>query len=364
MADAAAESTILRTVHTGRRPARQAVVMPDIAAIVHSLGGLAQKQQLVARGARDLDLTRAVRDGSVSRASQGWYTTLPETDLRVRAVRVGGRLTGISAIIQAGGWVLGSHPLHVSVRDNAARLRSQHNRRIRFNTNARGGVVLHWDAAELSERGTVASVGLSDALLRVVLDESLETAVAALDWALRTGALDSFDFEALLLRLPPDYRHIRYWVDDVCDSLPESLSRTRLRSCGHTVVSQVQIRSGEEIDLLVDDCVGVDVDGEEFHLTRFERDRHKDANITIEKFYSFRPSARMVFHEWDTVLLAIETAISMHIRAAANGNSGLGASRPPKIPGEALRRRRQSRRSPEFPRANGRRRGIARPGTR
>lgn len=338
--------------------------MSDIAAIVQSLGGLAQKQQLVARGARDLDLTRAVRGGGVSRARQGWYTTLPETDLRVRAVRVGGRLTGISAIAQAGGWVLGNHPLHVSVPTNAARLRSQHNRRVRFDPSARGGVVLHWDTAEVSERGTAGSVGLSDALLRVVLDESLETAVAALDWALRTGTLDPFDFEALMLQLPLDYRHIRYWADDVCDSLPESLSRTRLRSCGHTVVSQVRIESGELLDLLVDDCVGVDVDGEEFHLTRFERDRHKDANITIEKFYSFRPSARMVFHEWDTVLLAIETAISMHIRAPVKGNSGLGTSRPPKIPGEALRRRRRSRRSPEFSKASVGEPGIARVGAR
>jgi hypothetical protein len=338
--------------------------MPDIAAIVHSLGGLAQKQQLVARGARDLDLTRAIREGTVSRARQGWYTTLPDTDLRVRAVRVGGRLTGISAIIQAGGWVLGTHPLHVSVPDNAARLRSQHDRLVRFNPSARGGVVLHWDAAELSERGTVASVGLSDALLRVVLDEPLETAVAALDWALRTGALDAFDLETLLLRLPPDCRHIRYWVDDVCDSLPESLFRTRMRLLGHAVVSQVRIESGEAIDLLVDDCVGVDVDGEEFHLTRFERDRHKDANITIEKYYSFRPSARMVFYEWETVLLAIETAISMHVRAPAIGNSGLGTSPLPKIPGAILRRRRQLRRSPEFPKPDWGARGIARTGTR
>src|SRR6185312_6691211 len=322
--------------------------MQDIATVVNSLGGIAHKQQLVSRGARDLDLTRAVRDGSVSRARQGWYTTLPDTDPRVRAVRVGGRLTGISAIIQVDGWVLGDHPLHVSVRDNAARLRSQHNRHVQFTVDAPGGVVLHWDAAELSERGTAASVGLSDALYRVILDEDLETAVAALDWALRTGVLDEDSFEALIRRLPGDFQHIRFWVDLLCDSLPESLSRTRVRLRGHAVVSQVTLKTEEQIDLLVDDCVAVEVDGEKFHLTRFERDRHKDANITIEKFYSFRPSARMVFYEWDAVILAIETAISMHVRAPRLENSGRGTCVPPKIPGAALRRRRRSRRSPEF----------------
>jgi hypothetical protein len=325
--------------------------VPNIAEIVESLGGFAQKKQLVARGARDLDLTRAVRSGEVSRARQGWYTTLPTTDPRVRAVRVGGRLTGISAIIQAGGWVLGDHPLHVSVRDNAARLRSQHNRHVRLNVDAPGGVILHWDAVELSERGTAASVGLSDALYRVILDEDLETAVAALDWALRTGALDEYGFEALIRRLPRDFQCIDSWADILCDSLPESLSRTRLRLRNHTVVSQVALKTEEEIDLLVDDCVAVEVDGEKYHLTRFERDRHKDANITIEKFYSFRPSARMVFYEWDAVLLAIETAISMHVRAPRLENSGRGTCSPPKIPGATLRRRRRYRRSPEFPKA-------------
>lgn len=323
--------------------------MTNIADIVDSLGGLAQKRQLVARGARDLDLTRAVRDGSVSRARQGWYTTLPATDARVRAVRVGGRLTGISAIIQAGGWVLGEHPIHVSVPVNAARLRSQHNRRVRFDMSSRGGVVLHWDLTELGERGTTASVALSDALVRVVLDESLETAVAALDWALRTGRLDAFDFEALVLRLPGNIRGIRDWVDEKCDSLPESLSRTRLRLRGHSVVSQVLLGDLERIDLLVDDCVGLEVDGEEFHLARFERDRRKDASITIEKLYAFRPSARMIFHEWEIVLLAIETAIAMHARAPANGNSGDLRPHPFRIPGNKRRRSRRSAGSPEFP---------------
>ncbi len=327
--------------------------MRDVAEIVDSLGGIAQKQQLVARGVRDIDLTRAVREGTASRARQGWYTTLPDADSRVRAVRVGGRLTGISAIVQAGGWVLGSHPLHVSVPDNAARLRSQHNRRVPFDTSARGGVVLHWDGIAVCERGDVASVGLLDALYRVVLHEDLETAVAALDWALRTRAVDRIDFESLMLRLPEDYRYIREWVDENCDSLPESLSRTRLRLRGHSVVSQVSIGAAEQIDLLVDECVALETDGEKFHLTRFDRDRRKDMSITMEKLYAFRPTARMVFYEWDSVLLAIETAISVHKFASSIGNSGHTTFQPMRVPGNRLRARRRVARSPEFSKGRG-----------
>jgi len=133
--------------------------MNSIAAIVRSLGGIAQKQQLIRRGARDRDLTLAVGVGAVIRARQGWYTTLSATDARVRAVRVGGRLTGISAVEQAGGWVLGTHRFHVSVPRNAARLRSQFNRRLPFDLSVDAGVVLHWDDIGVGRRGTPWAVG-------------------------------------------------------------------------------------------------------------------------------------------------------------------------------------------------------------
>ncbi len=327
--------------------------MRDIASLLNSLGGIAQKQQLVAHGARDLDLTGAVKSGSVIRARQGWYTTLPAMDPRVRAVRVGGRLTGISAVQQAGGWVLGRHPLHVSVPDNAARLRSQTNRRVRFDHEAPDGVELHWDGEAVGECGTAWSVDICDALHRVILDEDLETAVAALDWALHTRAIDRIDFESLLLSLPGDYRELGRWVDDLCGSLPESLSRTRLRLRGHRVESQVAVGALRSIDLVVDDCVGLETDGEEFHLDRFESDRSKDLDITIARMHGLRASARAVFRDWDRVLLAIETAVSTHVDALAFGNSGQLPCDAVRVPGNRRRRRLRPRKSPEFPKGRG-----------
>jgi hypothetical protein len=315
--------------------------MPDIAALVESLGGMAQKQQLVARGARDLDLTLAVRRGEVSRARQGWYTTLPDDDARVRAVRVGGRLTGISAVIALGGWALGRFPLHVSVHDNAARLRTPWNRFVLLADRVVRGLTLHWDDPAVASRGGSMLVDLRDALLRVVLDEQFETAVAALDWALHTGRLDRIDFELLVLRLPKDMRHISEWVDERCESLPESLARTRLRLLGHSVESQVRVNDLERIDLVVDDCVGLETDGEEFHLDRFESDRAKDIAITIANLHALRPSARMVFRQWQRVVLAIETAIGARSLSGAEGGAGAGnAAHRARLPPRQARRGR------------------------
>lgn len=289
--------------------------MPGIAQMVASLGGMAQKQQLVALGARDLDLTHAVKRGEVQRARQGWYTTLPENDSRVRAVRVGGRLTGISAVIALGGWVFGRHSLHVSVHDNAARLRTPWNRHIRIKGRRIDGLVLHWDDSAVASRGDATMVDLRDALLRVVLDEQLETAVAALDWALHTGRIDQIDFADIIHALPVRLRWIRDWVDERSQALTESLARVRLRQSGHDVVSQVALSDLQQIDLVIDDLVGFEVDGEEHHRDTFESDRSKDLDIAASHLHNIRPSARQVFFEWPRVLLAVETAIADRRRA-------------------------------------------------
>jgi hypothetical protein len=302
--------------------------MTNIAAIVGSLGGMAQKQQLVRRGARDIDLTLAVRRGEVSRARQGWYTTLPPDDVRVRAVCVGGRLTGISAVVALGGWVLGRSPLHVSLHANAARLRTPWNRFVQLAGRIVRGLNLHWDDAGVAARGDSTIVDVRDALYRVVLDEDFETAVAALDWALHTGRLHWIDFELLVSRLPRELRHIRDWVDERCESLPESLARTRLRLLGHTVDSQVRINDLERIDLVIDDCVGLETDGEEYHLDRFESDRAKDIAITIANLHALRPSARMVFRHWHRVVLAVESAVAARSSAALASGSVMTRVRP------------------------------------
>lgn len=288
---------------------------------VRQLGGYAQKQELVALGATDYALTRAVKNGSVVRARQGWYSVAVPTDPAFRAVRTGGRLTGLSAVRASGGWVLGrSGPLHVSVPRNGARLRSPLNRQIALTRGNKHGVRLHWDEQAVIGRGTKTVVELRDALSRVVRDENLETAVAAIDWALHSNRLDAHTFEKMLSSIPPRLRWIGDWVDARCESLPESLARTRLRLAGHRVRLQVKLGDGARIDLVVDDIVGLETDGEEFHRDRFLDDRRKDIQIVFANYHPFRAPAVMVFREWPVVLAGIEQAILDRRRATGVQN--------------------------------------------
>jgi very-short-patch-repair endonuclease len=82
---------------------------------------------------------------------------------------------------------------------------------------------------------------------------------------------------------------------------------------GHTVVSQVPVGELERIDLVVDDVVGLEVDGREYHVDRFEQDRRKDLAITLAGYHAIRPTARMVFTEWPDVQRGIAIAIAARV---------------------------------------------------
>jgi hypothetical protein len=153
---------------------------------------------------------------------------------------------------------------------------------------AADGVVLHWD--DSLDGGDLHSVDIKSALVEVVLDEPFETAVIALDWALRTGALDRIAYEEVMLALPADARMIRHWVDG---------------------------RS---------DVVALETDGRG-HAERFERDRRKDVSITIENRHPLRPTYSMVRFEFDRLVQAIEAAIRARTPGWSVENSGAGTSR-------------------------------------
>jgi very-short-patch-repair endonuclease len=272
--------------------------------MVNTLGGFAQKRQLVRLGATDHDLTRAVALGRVIRVRNGWYSTRDADELAVAAVRVGGRLTGLAAIADAGGWTLHPPVLRIAVPRNAARLRSPTDRGERLGASERATV--RWSA---SAGGTLHRVAIAEALRRVILEEPLEVAVAAGDWAFSAGQLTSSTWQELVMRLPAGSRDIRHWVDPRCDSLPESLARTRLRMRGLSVQSQVRVGEFKRIDLVVEDTVALEIDGAAYHRDRFEPDRLKDLEITMMGLHALRVPASLVFGNWNVVERAVLAAL-------------------------------------------------------
>lgn len=295
----------------------------DAAHLVARYGGALDRRRLHELGATDHDLRRALRAGSLNRPRRGWYSTWPERDLRFRAMRVGGRLTGISAVAALGGWVLDRHLLHVAVPTNAARLRSQWRRDIRRAYARPDGAVIHWVAPAHDRGSSTGIVDLAEAIELVCRTEPAEQAIAVLDWVRRTGRLDRIELAELSERLGP----LRWLVEasiENCDSLPESLARTRLRAAGVQVSTQVGFTdSPERIDLVLEGAVAVEVDGDEHHRERFEVDRARDLAITRVGLHAVRPSARHVFTRWPEVQAALVRALRERGILVDLHNSGL-----------------------------------------
>lgn len=301
----------------------------DAAHLVTRHGGALDRRRLRELGATDHDLRRALRAGTLNRPRRGWYSTWAERDPRFRAMRVGGRLTGMSAVVALGGWVFGAHPLHVAVPTNAGRLRSQWRRDIRRVDAPADGVVVHWIAPAHDRGSSTGVVDVLEALELVCRVEPLEQAIAALDWALKTGRIDRFDRAVLTEALGPLGVMVDL-ADERCESLPESFARTRLRGAGVQVTSQVHWKGElERIDLVIEGVIALEVDGDEFHRDRFEEDRARDLELTEAGYHALRPSARHVFGTWSAVQAAVVRALQAHGIHVHLHNSGVAALKRP-----------------------------------
>jgi very-short-patch-repair endonuclease len=287
----------------------------DLRTFADHEGGFITTRDLRAAGYSEHAVARALEGGELFRLKRGWYTSRHPASPEARAIAAGGRLTGASAIAALRGWVWRSPALlQVSVPANASRLTRV------------PGVQVHWEAPRVPPESP-AIVGVQDALVRLAFDADLETAVAGFDWAMRSGRLDSFECERTMLWLPDRARVISRWIDERSQSILESVARTRLLRRGWSVRSQVRVGDLESIDLVVEDTVALELDGREFHESRFERDRRKDLAITLEGRHSIRVSRSMLVSDWTRVERAIEEALRARFVPVA-GFSGVPLRAP------------------------------------
>lgn len=69
----------------------------DVTTLLRSLGGVAQRSVLLNAGATGPQVERALAAGAIFRVRRAWYGVPDAPATVVRAVRVGGSLTSVSA---------------------------------------------------------------------------------------------------------------------------------------------------------------------------------------------------------------------------------------------------------------------------
>ena len=288
-----------------------------IAELLRSHGHVLATFELRALGCTPYDLKRAVARGEVMRPRQGWYCSAHLDPSIVQALRVGGRLGCTSAAKYHGLWVRSAR-LHVDVAPGAARLRDPHDRRRRTGRHPVHLLDVHWSDARTG--GDRLAGDVLSALMGMAMCEPPERVVAAVDSALRGGLITTAAWTTATARLPRRLRRLLARVDPKSESITESVARFRLQALGIRTRQQVEVNGVGFVDLLIGDALVIELDGKEWHddEDRFEKDRRRDALLSIRGYRVLRFSYKQVFERWSEVRAAIEASIGRndHRRAS------------------------------------------------
>lgn len=284
--------------------------MDIVRSVLERRGGVLRRRDLLAEGVTDRQLSRAVRNGSVIRARQGWYAVPGLPHLVVRALRVGGFVAGLTALESYGVWVprRGDDPLQMA--RNAARFAERVDA---AQARIRWGAVAHPvpDASRSAWR-----VPLLEALAQVLAVCDRMTAVALADSILNLGLAHS---EAVRAVFDAARAPVPTWfaaVDGRADAGGETVARLRLVDAGIAVEPQYVVPGAGPFDLRVSARGLLEIDGRAHHdsTEAFLRDREKDLLAAEWGFTVLRITYEQLERQWPVCLAIIRRWNAEHGR--------------------------------------------------
>lgn len=291
--------------------------MDTVQATVRRLGGLVPAKLLLGAGVSPRDLQQAVATQTLLRVRRGFYA-VPETPAAaLTAVRVGGRLSGLSATDSYGLWGGWSEPVHVSVLPNASRLRTvsvpsgRHPGTCLVDDRWHRPVLLHWDD-DHRDADQCWRVGLPRAVAQVMRWHDTETAVACLDTVRSLRGAGEVALKRLADGIPRLEALVRASRPGMGSGV-ESITRQRLTAQGVELEAQADIPFVGTVDFrVVGTAVLIEVDGFEFHRSKaqFDEDRRRDAVAVSRGWIPLRFSADQVRDRWQWVQGTVLTTVA------------------------------------------------------
>jgi very-short-patch-repair endonuclease len=296
--------------------------------------GIFTLTMLASRGVSDSKRSALLRSGQLIRLRNGWFAR-PDADAdRMRAVRIGGRISCVSALKQLGLLVMPDRRLHVVVRGNASRLRCPDDRRHIWDPDSHPDIRLHWTGRSRDTLGGPAADGVCDSIAQLLQCAQRNVAIVSIDSALNTVVngrplLSLTELRTVLRDLPPSYERILDLVDPGAQSGLETLARLRLRGHGLRVRTQVKIDRVGRVDVLIGDRLVLELDGRAHHLDdNYETDRARDLELFRQGYTVLRVSFRQVMYDWESVEAVIMHAVRRgdHIRRGIHDRLGLASA--------------------------------------
>ncbi|BDZ46967.1 hypothetical protein GCM10025866_28760 [Naasia aerilata] len=280
------------------------------------LEGVAHLQELIAAGFSRYQVAAMMRQGQLLRPRIGWYVAPWHSPDVVRAVRVGGRLTCVSAAASYGLPVPPDPRVHVCLPRNASRLRASSDGR-RVAAGQDRSVVWHWS----DTAGQRFRVDLVEALREASTCVPAGWFVGMVDAGRRPDGgpplLPAESLEELRSLMPRDKRGLLGRSDPAAESVLESLMRVGLEDAGVFAETQVVLGSFR-VDFLLDGWLVIECDGGRHHSgpVEFERDRRRDAALSRLGYRVLRFSYRQIVEDWEGVIRTVRSVLSGGGRAA------------------------------------------------
>ncbi|MFF2052807.1 DUF559 domain-containing protein [Leifsonia sp. NPDC058194] len=253
-------------------------------------------KQLRMDGAADRSIRRALANGRLIRPRRGVYARPDLPPTAIAALRIGGRISCVTAARSYGLWGGVDGRLHVTLPSHAGR--------------AGEADVRHWDAIEPDSE--LWRVSIADCLRSTVRCADEETAVAVLDTALSSGAVTPARLDRIFAAEPARCRAVAGAARPGSDSGVESILRQRLVARGHLVEQQIAVPGVGRVDFRIGGVLHVEVDGYAYHSDRaaFERDRLRDTALELQGLRRLRFTARHVLDDVDAVVATIEGVVA------------------------------------------------------
>jgi len=275
-----------------------------------------RRRDLLALGCTDGGIRAALRYRAIFRVRHGWYSIPDAPDFAVRAVRVGGRLTGIAALQSYGLTVPRRSRVDVAVPSHACRLRRPTERRERLESG--DGVRAHWSDKPVAALGAASRwrVDIDAALVHVLGTENRDTAVACCSAVMHVFRWPESRMDAVFARAPVRARSWRSLIGRLDESHGETYVRLWCRDAGIAWFPQPRVSGVGRLDGRISPNVFVEVDGGQHDVawtgsgaSTFEKDRQRDAAMAARGYRVLRFSYRMLYASWPDCLASMRRAI-------------------------------------------------------
>ncbi|MFW0793442.1 type IV toxin-antitoxin system AbiEi family antitoxin domain-containing protein [Gordonia sp. CPCC 205515] len=272
----------------------------DFEALVTRYCGVMSTRQLLQAGYAAKDIHDAVDSGALDRLRHGWYATPDAVPGVVESVRDHhGVHSCISGLRTHGVWIpQGYDGTHSRITRD--RRRSAPNRCLRYG------------------RPTPPVGAIDDPLTCVQYCArclSEEDFIIVCDSAMQLGKFTPADLAHAFRHAPDQIRRAITKCDRLAGSGTETAARLRLRSAGMKVEVQHHVPGVGYVDLLVGDCLTLELDSRDHHTgeENYESDRERDRKLIAQHYIPLHLTYRQVFREWAETFADIQLIVRQRI---------------------------------------------------